>query len=104
MRARFLLAVLALLLAACKTAGSEQQQMLTVYLENAAQYYDTGHYERAFQQWQKVLEIENDESRALLGQAMALYQMGREDSQKGFERLALAEGRLEELRKNGKLG
>src|SRR5687767_15486280 len=91
-------------LAACNTTGAKDSEIAAIHLENAAQYYDTAHYDRAYQQWEKVLELEPDEEKALLGQAMALYQMGREPSTKGVEKLAQAEVRLERLRKSGELG
>lgn len=88
-------------LPSCASGMSEEGLTAQTYLENAAQYYDTGHYLRAYQQWEKVLEIDPSEDRAILGQAMALYQMGREESPDGVARLGEAERRLDELRRTG---
>ena len=89
---------LALALAACSTLTTEDRQVASAYVENAAQYYDAGHYLRAYQQWDKALGIDPDEERAQLGQAMALYQLSREDSKEGLARLTEAERRLQVLR------
>lgn len=98
-----LLALAALAQAGCHSISSEEHQLALAYLENAAQYYDAGHYPNAFQQWGKVLEIDPDEERAQLGQAMAQYQMGQKDTKEGLAHLADAERRLDLLR-DGALG
>ncbi len=98
MRNLLVVVAAALGLTACNTVTSENEQAIAVHLENAAQYYDAGHYERAMQQWQKVLDEDSRNDKARLGQGMALYQMGREDSAEGVQRLAQAQQRLEELR------
>ena len=85
-------------LAACNTLSSENESQLALYLENAAQYYDGGHYERAFQQWDQALLLDAANEKARLGQAMALYQMGRVDSTEGIGRLAEGTKRLDALR------
>ncbi|MCG3133695.1 MAG: hypothetical protein HMLKMBBP_00920 [Planctomycetes bacterium] len=85
----------------CAGTQGEDGQTLQAYLENAAQYYDGGHYLRAYQQWERALELEPSEEKALLGQAMALYQLGREESKDGVDRLAEAERRLDGLRREG---
>lgn len=81
----------------------EDQKIMAVHLENAAQYYDSEHYDRAIQQWEKVLEIDPKSDKARLGTAMALYQLGREESPRGVQRLAMAEEKLSELR-DGEIG
>lgn len=101
--AAFALVAAASVAASCRANATEDAQIVATYLENAAQYYDAGHYLRAYQQWQRALDLDSDEERAQLGQAMALYQLGREDSKEGLERLAESERRLEELR-DGALG
>jgi tetratricopeptide (TPR) repeat protein len=93
--------VLCLAVASCKSTTAEDAQVVSAYLENAAQYYDSTHYLRAYQQWQKALELDPDEERAQLGQAMALYQLGREETKEGVERLTESERRLEALRRGG---
>jgi tetratricopeptide (TPR) repeat protein len=87
-----------LLATACTTLGTEDRKRLTLHLENAAQYYDQRHYERAYQQWDKALESDPLNEKARLGQAMALYQLGLEESPDGVTRLRAAEERLDELR------
>ncbi len=82
----------------CTTLGTEDRKRLTLHLENAAQYYDQRHYERAYQQWDKALETDPLNEKARLGQAMALYQLGLEESPDGVARLQAAEERLDELR------
>lgn len=95
-------ALLCLIAGACAHVTDEDRQVITVYLENAAQYYDAGHYLRAYQQWGRVLELDDGEERARLGQGMALYQLGREESADGVARLAAAEDALGKLR-NGEI-
>lgn len=90
-------------LAGCRTITAEDRRVIAAYVENAAQYYDGGHYPNAYQQWGKALEIDPDEERARLGQAMALYRMGLEDTKEGLGNLAEAERRLAALR-GGELG
>jgi Tfp pilus assembly protein PilF len=82
---------------------AEDREVVTAYVENAAAYYDGGHFLRAYSQWDRALAIDPHEDRARLGQAMALYQLGREDTKDGIARLTEAEKRLEELR-DGELG
>ena len=103
MRRHLIPFVLALALAGCTIVSGEERQLALAYLENAAQYYDAGHYPNAFQQWGKVLAIDPDEQRAQLGQAMAQYQMGQRDTKEGISHLTDAERRLEALR-DGALG
>lgn len=98
-----LLAVACAVSAACKSLDSTDRQVLQAYLENAAQYYDAGRYENALQQWGKALALDPDEERALLGQAMALFQLSQGDSREGLTRLGEAERLLGELR-DGRLG
>lgn len=97
-RRRSLVLALLLAAAACRHVSEEDRQVVTVYLQNAAQYYDAGHFLRAYQQWSRVLEIDPDEEKALLGQGMALYQLGSDESPESVERLAAAEERLAGLR------
>jgi tetratricopeptide (TPR) repeat protein len=100
MRPPRVLILLACLLAvsACTALGTEDRGRLTLYLENAAQYYDQRHYERAYQQWGKALDVDPLNDKARLGQAMAMYQLGLEESPLGVDRLTAAEERLDELR------
>ncbi len=95
---RLVAPLLVLALGACSTLGSEDRTRLTLHLENAAQYYDQRHYERAYQQWAKALELEPLSDKARLGQGMALYQLGLDASETGVQRLAQAEELLDELR------
>ncbi len=88
----------ALLVCACTTLGTEDRQRLSLHLENAAQYYDQRHYDQAYQQWGKVLELDPLNAKARLGQAMVYYQLGLQESPEGVQRLAEAETRLGELR------
>jgi tetratricopeptide (TPR) repeat protein len=90
-------------LGGCRTITAEDRRVIAAYLENAAQYYDGGHYPNALQQWGKALELDPDEEKARLGQAMALYRMGLEDTKEGLGNLAEAERRLAALR-GGELG
>lgn len=88
-------------LAGCKGLGgrtTEDETRLSAYLERAAAYYDQGHFERAYQQWDKALDLEVDNVKGRLGQAMALYQLGKATTPEGLARLAQAEIRLNELR------
>jgi tetratricopeptide (TPR) repeat protein len=98
-----LLAGLALpfLAGGCGSMSNEDRMVASVYLENAAQYYDAGQYERAIHQWARVLEMDASDDRARLGTAMAHYQLGRLDSGDGVKNLAAAESRLTELRDGG---
>ena len=84
-------------LAGCRTISSEDRQVATAYLENAAQYYDGGHYQRAYQQWEQALAMDSGNEKARFGQAMALYQLGRAESPKAIEPLAEATTRLDAL-------
>lgn len=102
MRSYVAIALIVFVLAGC--AGGfggitrDDRASITVYLENAANYYDAGHYKRAWHQWQQALDLDPTLDRAELGQAMVLYQMGQETSPAGLERLGLAEQRLDDLR------
>ena len=93
-----LVLVLACLTQACTTLGTEDRKTLTLHLENAAQYYDQAHYQRAYQQWGLALEVDPLNGKGRLGQAMALYQLGLEESPAGVSRLQIASERLNELR------
>lgn len=95
---RLLTLIVCLLATACTSLGTEDRKRLTLHLENAAQYYDQRHYDRAYQQWDKALQVDPLNDKARLGQAMALYQMGLEESPLGVSRLQAAEERLDELR------
>jgi len=90
--------VVACLTQACTTLGTEDRKRLTLHLENAAQYYDQAHYDRAYQQWALALEVDPLSGKARLGQAMSLYQLGLEESPAGVSRLQLASETLDELR------
>jgi Flp pilus assembly protein TadD len=83
---------------ACTTLGTEDRKQLTLHLENAAQYYDQGHYNRAYQQWGLALQVDPLNGKGRLGQAMALYQLGLEEAPVGISRLELATEELDELR------
>jgi hypothetical protein len=72
--------------------------MLSTYLENAAQYYDGGHFQRAYQQWDQALALDSGNEKARLGQTMSLYQMGRSESPESIQPLLEATTRIEELR------
>jgi tetratricopeptide (TPR) repeat protein len=91
-------------LASCNTLTSENEGELSLYLENAANYYQGHQYLRAYRQWDKALEIDSENEKARLGQAMALYQMGRVDSKESIVSLSEAERRLDELRRSRDLG
>ncbi len=93
------LLALACAMPACETIGAQDRTRVNLYLQNAAQYYDEGHYERAYHQWEKVLAIEPMDDKARLGQGMALYQLGHAESSEGVGRLTMAEERLEEMRR-----
>lgn len=95
---RLLTLIVCLVATACTTLGTEDRKRLTLHLENAAQYYDQRHYDRAYQQWDKALAVDPLNDKARLGQAMALYQLGLEESPLGVARLQAAEERLDELR------
>lgn len=86
-------------LAACNSVSSQNEGQLALYLENAAQYYDGGHYDRAYQQWDQALKLDAANEKARLGQAMALYQMGRANVAAAIQPLAEATKRLDALRK-----
>jgi tetratricopeptide (TPR) repeat protein len=95
-----LLTVALLLVAACgsvSTSGDEDRNRLATYLENAANYYDQAHYARAYQQWQQALDVEPDNVKGRLGQAMALYQLGRAPTREGLVALTRAEAALTDL-------
>jgi Tfp pilus assembly protein PilF len=92
-------ALLAGSLTACNSVSSDELATLSLYLENAAQYYDSGDFARAFQQWGKALEMDSANEKARLGQAMALYQLGRIESKEALGPLTQATERVEELRK-----
>lgn len=95
-----LLAAAMIAAAGCSTfssEGDENRNRLATYLENAANYYDQAHYARAYQQWQKALEVDPDDVRARLGQAMALYQLGRAPTREGLVSLTRAEEALTDL-------
>jgi Tfp pilus assembly protein PilF len=97
MRRAVLSVLFASSLAACNTVSSENEGLLSNYLQNAAQYYDGGHFLRAYQQWEQALEIESDNEKARLGQVMALYQMGRVESVEAIKPLTEATKRVDEL-------
>jgi Tfp pilus assembly protein PilF len=65
------------LLAGCTGVSSDEAPVLSLYLENAAEYYDGGDFARAYQQWGKALELDSANEKARLGQTYALYQLGR---------------------------
>jgi tetratricopeptide (TPR) repeat protein len=86
-----------LALCACSTPGPKNQ--LGLYLENAANYYDSGHYLRAYQQWEQALLVDEGNDKARLGQAWALYQIGRAEDKDALGPLGEAEKRFDELRR-----
>jgi len=86
--------------AGCGTLGGidkDEQARLSTYLQNAANYYDRAHWERAYQQWGKALEIEPDNVKCRLGQAMVLYQLGRARTPDGLKSLVAADEALTDL-------
>lgn len=102
MRTPFSLLALALAagLAGCATLGgisADEQAKLSTYQQNAANYYDRAHWERAYQQWGKALEIEPDNVKCRLGQAMVQYQLGRVRSEEGLQYLVVAEEAMADL-------
>lgn len=97
MRGPVLAVLLAGSLAGCNMVSSENEDLLANYLENAAQYYDGGHFQRAYQQWDQALEIDSGNEKARLGQAMALYQMGRTESVEAIKPLTEATTRVDDL-------
>ena len=95
---RTLTLAVCLLATACTSLGGEDRKRLSLHLENAAQYYDQRHYDRAYQQWGKALESDPLNAKARLGQAMALYQLGLGETPQAVLQLQAAEERLDELR------
>jgi Flp pilus assembly protein TadD len=85
-------------LAGCGGVSSDNQAVMSLYLENAAEYYDGGDFQRAFQQWGKALELDSGNEKARLGQTMALYQLGRANSVDAIKPLSDATERVDELR------
>ena len=76
-----MLAVTAAATAGCTSFGGltkTERQTVALYLENAANYYDAGRYDSAYQQWTMALNMDPTRDKARLGQAMALYQLGEE--------------------------
>lgn len=96
-RRSVLILLLAGSLAGCNTVSSENEELLKSYLENAAQYYDGGHFLRAYQQWDQAIAIDSSNEKARLGQAMALYQLGRMESVEAIKPLTEATQRVDEL-------
>lgn len=86
------------LVAGCNSVSSDNQPILSLYLENAAEYYDGGDWARAYQQWGKALELDSGNEKARLGQAMALYQLGRVNSVEAIKPLTDATERIDKLR------
>ncbi len=91
------LLVLAALAAACGTLTKADRKQLSLYLENAANYYDRGHYERAFQQWDRARSIDAENEKARLGQAYALWRLGQNLTPEGVARLTESERRFDVL-------
>jgi len=85
--------------AGCNSLTSENEGELTLYLENAAHYYDAGHYQRAYHQWEQALELDDSNDKARLGQAMALYRLGCANTKEAVPLLADAAQRLDALRR-----
>ena len=69
-----------------------------MYVDNGAEYYDGGHFQRAYFSWDQALLIDKDNESAMLGQAMALYQMGREEKLEAIKPLTEATTRFDALR------
>jgi tetratricopeptide (TPR) repeat protein len=98
-RARLVALLVACALPACNTITSENQGELSGYLDNAAGYYDGGHFLSAYEQWDRALKIDPHSEEARLGQAMALYQMGRIEAPEAVSKyLTEATKRVDALR------
>jgi len=84
--------------AGCNSLSSENEGQLTTYLDNAEQYFDGGDYTRAYQQWDKALELDPSNEGARLGQAMCLYEGGRVENSSSIKPLVEATTRLDKMR------
>jgi len=93
------MAVVSTALAGCNSLSSENEGQLSTYLDNAERYFEGGEYTRAFQQWGKALELDSSNEGARLGQAMCLYQNGREEKAAAIKPLVEATERFEKLRR-----
>jgi tetratricopeptide (TPR) repeat protein len=92
---------LCLALGACNSLTSQNEPELASYLGNAEQYYEGGHFQRAYQQWDQALKLDPDNRWAQLGQAMCLYQLGRAETPEAMKPLGQATERIERLRREG---
>jgi len=84
-------------LTGCIGVSSDEQPVLSLYLENAAEYYDGGDFARAIQQWQKALDIDPGNEKARLGQTMGYYQLGRVNTIDAIKPLTDATERVDKL-------
>lgn len=80
-----IIALLFPILASCSTPGMDGDEQYTVdfYTNNAQHYYEGEHYDRALQQFEKALELDDDDGRALLGRAWCLLLLAEGDIMRG---------------------
>ncbi|MHC4924133.1 MAG: tetratricopeptide repeat protein [Planctomycetota bacterium] len=70
----------------CATTSEEEELAIDVYLQNAQGYVDGGHHDQALAQFRRALQIDSSHTKARLGEAMSLYQMGLENTPGGGRR------------------
>ncbi len=92
-----LIALLFPVLTSCSSPGVSEDEQYTVdfHNNNAQHYYEGGHYTRALQQFERALELDDDDERALLGRAWCLLLISEGDILRGD---SIADDFLEEAR------
>ncbi|MCU0725729.1 MAG: tetratricopeptide repeat protein [Planctomycetes bacterium] len=93
---------LAALLPGCLTdEETPEEREASFYTNNAQAYIDGGHYERALQQFDRALEIDEDNQLALVGRAWTYVMLGEAQILRGVkagaENIQLALAEFEEL-------
>ncbi len=81
----FLIALLLPILASCASPGASDDEKYTVefHNNNAQHYYEGAHYTRALDQFEKALELDDDDEKALLGRAWCLLLIAEGDILRG---------------------
>ncbi len=81
----FLIVLLLPVLASCASPGASDDEQYTVefHNNNAQHYYEGRHYTRALLQFEKALELDDDDEKALLGRAWCLLLIAEGDILRG---------------------
>ncbi len=87
----------ALVAGGCASDDSRENLGAELYLGNAQQYVEGGHFDQALAEFQRALEVDPENRKALLGEASCLYWLGLGETPAAGSSIESAEEKIEAL-------